>query len=86
MWENVKSFKALLMFAEHRYYGESLIDDSYEHLHHDQALADYAALLRSFKSNHSASESPVIVFGGSYGVSVLNSYCLIVFLCSIREC
>lgn len=33
----------------------------------EQALADYAELIYSFKSNNSAFDSPVIGFGGSYG-------------------
>ncbi|KAI4379340.1 hypothetical protein MLD38_005654 [Melastoma candidum] len=68
-------FKALLVFIEHRYYGESLPfgKDSYSttdtvgYLNSQQALADYALLIRSLKQNLSSESSPVVVFGGSYG-------------------
>ncbi|GMP63867.1 hypothetical protein CsSME_00025375 [Camellia sinensis var. sinensis] len=37
------------------------------YLNSRQALADFAVLIRSLKKNHSSEESPVVVFGGSYG-------------------
>lgn len=76
--ENAPQFKALLLFVEHRYYGESqpdLIGDplnpvvntsTYGYLTSEQALADYATLIKDLKKNLSAENSPVIVFGGSY--------------------
>lgn len=39
------------------------------YLNSQQALADYAVLIRSLKRNLSADASPVVVFGGSYGGS-----------------
>lgn len=36
-----------------------------------QALADYATLIIDLKKNLSAEESPVVVFGGSYGGSMI---------------
>ncbi|KAF5742068.1 lysosomal Pro-X carboxypeptidase isoform X1 [Tripterygium wilfordii] len=68
-------FHALLVFIEHRFYGESLPfgDDSYKSaetlgfLTSQQALADFAVLIRSLKQNLSTEASPVVVFGGSYG-------------------
>ncbi|XP_047328270.1 lysosomal Pro-X carboxypeptidase [Impatiens glandulifera] len=68
-------FKALLVFIEHRFYGDSLPfgKDSYKsantlgYLNSQQALADYAVLIRSLKKNLSSDSSPVVVFGGSYG-------------------
>ncbi|KAL8040791.1 hypothetical protein ABFX02_10G122200 [Erythranthe guttata] len=68
-------FRALLVFIEHRYYGESkpFGKDSYKsakklgYLNSQQALADFALLIRSLKHNLSSDSSPVVVFGGSYG-------------------
>ncbi|KAL3535063.1 hypothetical protein ACH5RR_003524 [Cinchona calisaya] len=68
-------FHALLVFIEHRFYGESLPFDKKDlksaktlgHLSSQQALADYAVLIRSLKQNLSSEASPVVVFGGSYG-------------------
>eukprot|EP00253_Pinus_taeda_P007456 PITA_07456 len=69
--EIAPQFKALLLFVEHRYYGESVPDiigdplnpvvntNTFGYLTSEQALAD-------FKKNLSAENSPVIVFGGSY--------------------
>lgn len=76
MWEWAKYFKALLVFAEHRYYGESLPygENSFKDLEHmaylssEQAMADYAALLTWLKNNlEGAKNSQVVAFGGSYG-------------------
>ncbi|XP_042405795.1 lysosomal Pro-X carboxypeptidase-like [Zingiber officinale] len=68
-------FNALLLFIEHRFYGDSMPfgKDSYKsaetlgYLTSTQALADYAVLIRSLKQNLSAEASPVVVYGGSYG-------------------
>ena len=62
-------------FAEHRYYGTSLpygnksFENQYlNYLTSEQALADYAYLIKYIKSSiPDASTSPVIAFGGSYG-------------------
>lgn len=35
----------------------------------EQALADFATLITDLKRNMSAEESPVVLFGGSYGGS-----------------
>jgi hypothetical protein len=72
MWENAKRFGAMLIFAEHRYYGESLPfgDETFAHMEwltSEQALADYATLLRTFKADRGLENAPVIGFGGSYG-------------------
>lgn len=66
------SFGIFVVFAEHRYYGESMpfgnkSFDTPEHsgyLTSEQALADYADLLQN-KLNPDG--RPVIAFGGSYG-------------------
>ncbi|KAH0454252.1 hypothetical protein IEQ34_016176 [Dendrobium chrysotoxum] len=75
--DNARRFKALLIFVEHRYYGESNPFGSKEAAYNNsstlqyfssaQALADYAELLRYLKKNLSAENSPVIAIGGSYG-------------------
>ncbi|KAF0686758.1 Aste57867_21463 [Aphanomyces stellatus] len=73
MWENAAEFGALLVFAEHRYFGKSFPKianatflDSLRFLSSEQALADYAVLVRHVKDTFNAEESPVIAFGGSY--------------------
>uniref|UniRef100_A0A0D6QT28 Lysosomal Pro-X carboxypeptidase n=1 Tax=Araucaria cunninghamii TaxID=56994 RepID=A0A0D6QT28_ARACU len=77
MFDIAPKFKALLVFIEHRYYGESMpfggIDVAYSNsstqgfLSSTQALADFAILITDLKKNLSAENSPVVVFGGSYG-------------------
>ncbi|XP_054803698.1 uncharacterized protein LOC129306913 isoform X2 [Prosopis cineraria] len=78
MFETAPHFKALLVFIEHRFYGKSMpfggsIEVAYSnsstlgYLSSTQALADYATLIVDLKKNLSASDSPVVVFGGSYG-------------------
>uniref|UniRef100_A0A5B6ZY97 Putative lysosomal Pro-X carboxypeptidase-like n=1 Tax=Davidia involucrata TaxID=16924 RepID=A0A5B6ZY97_DAVIN len=78
MFETAPHFNALLVFIEHRYYGKSIPfggdkDVAYMnastrgYLSSTQALADYATLIIDLKKNLSATDSPVVVFGGSYG-------------------
>jgi len=76
MWDIAPQFKAMLVFAEHRFYGVSLPygNKSYEdikylgYLSAEQALADFAELIYYIKkSTPGAENSSVIVFGGSYG-------------------
>ena len=72
MWEAAPDFGALLVFAEHRYYGESKpfkenLREHMEYLTADQAMADYAELMTDLKAELHAEDSAVIGFGGSYG-------------------
>ncbi|KAJ0973381.1 hypothetical protein J5N97_021340 [Dioscorea zingiberensis] len=77
MFDIAPRFNALLIFIEHRYYGDSIPFGDKEvaysnattlgYLSSTQALADYATLLIDLKKNLSAEQSPVLVFGGSYG-------------------
>ncbi|GAB1292333.1 Lysosomal Pro-X carboxypeptidase [Apodemus speciosus] len=76
MWDVAEELKAMLVFAEHRYYGESLPfgQDSFKDSKHlnfltsEQALADFAELIRHLKKTiPGAKGQPVIAIGGSYG-------------------
>ncbi|XP_078082763.1 uncharacterized protein LOC144502552 isoform X1 [Mustelus asterias] len=72
--------QAMVIFAEHRYYGKSLpfgkksYDKSnIEFLTIEQAVADYVILITQLKADHNANNCSVIVFGGSYG-GMLSAY------------
>ncbi|PON43733.1 Peptidase S [Parasponia andersonii] len=78
VFETAPHFKALIVFLEHRFYGKSIpfggnMEFAYSnsstlgYLSSTQALADYATLIIDLKKNLSAVDSPVVVFGGSYG-------------------
>lgn len=80
MWENAQNLHAMLVFAEHRFYGKSMpynIDPTkitpnatktLGYLSSEQALADYARLIYELKNTiYDAKYSPVIAIGGSYG-------------------
>ncbi|XP_055959057.1 dipeptidyl peptidase 2-like isoform X1 [Patella vulgata] len=80
MFDIAPQFRALVVFAEHRFYGKSLPfgDDSFKGnniglLTIEQALADYALLIHSIKQTYNAGKSAVITFGGSYG-GMLSAY------------
>jgi lysosomal Pro-X carboxypeptidase len=76
MWAAAEQLSAVLVFAEHRFYGESqpfasTITSSNnnelphrEHLSAAQALADLATLVQSVKLQP---EQRVVAYGGSYG-------------------
>ncbi|KAK2576844.1 hypothetical protein KPH14_005476 [Odynerus spinipes] len=75
MWEIAPEFGAIVIFAEHRYYGtsmpfgnKSLTDPAHSgYLTSQQAIADYVDLIEDLRSKEITKKSPVIVFGGSYG-------------------
>eukprot|EP01084_Bolivina_argentea_P160291 279155_1 len=76
MWENADSYDAIMVFAEHRYFGKSLPfgsneadikDENIIYLTVDQTLMDYASLIHYLKTEWHSWHSPVIGFGGSYG-------------------
>ncbi|XP_002523750.2 lysosomal Pro-X carboxypeptidase [Ricinus communis] len=70
-------FKALLLYIEHRYYGESMPfgseDQAFQnsstlgYLSSEQALADYAQVVTDVKKKLSAENCPAIAVGASYG-------------------
>ncbi|CAI5534358.1 unnamed protein product, partial [Closterium sp. Naga37s-1] len=70
-------FGALVVGPEHRYYGESMPFGSEKEsfsnastrafLTTEQAMADMALFLTALRANLSAHDSPIILFGGSYG-------------------
>ncbi|KAI3420511.1 uncharacterized protein J3R85_012726 [Psidium guajava] len=76
--DNAAQFRALLVYIEHRFYGESIphgwtLDkalsdpDTRGYFNSAQALADYAEVLVYLKQKLNAIHSPIIVIGGSYG-------------------
>lgn len=76
MWDSAVPCKAMVVFAEHRYYGETMPygNESYKKenlvkLTSEQALADFAIFLQWLKSNGTnvKPDTPIIAFGGSYG-------------------
>ncbi|XP_033173414.1 lysosomal Pro-X carboxypeptidase [Drosophila mauritiana] len=74
LWEQAERQRALVIFAEHRYYGKSLPFGSStfntslpEHLAYftvEQTLEDYAMLITFLRNER---QMPVVAFGGSYG-------------------
>ncbi|CAB4287096.1 unnamed protein product [Prunus armeniaca] len=81
LYETAPHFKSLVIFIEHRFYGKSIPYGGKKsvaysnattlgHLSSTQALADYASLIIDLKKNLSATDSPVVVFGGSLEESV----------------
>lgn len=72
MWTLAPKLNALMIFAEHRYEGESFpelvgMPDCMSHCTSAEALADFATLITTIKTELHAESSPVVAFGGSYG-------------------
>ena len=80
MWDIAPHYNAMLVFAEHRYYGESLPfgHNSYKNLTYlsylssEQALADFVVLIAKLKEQYS--NPPFIAFGGSYGGKLMRLF------------
>ena len=74
MWENAKAFGALLVFAEHRYYGLSqpfgdASQQILEYLTHEQALADYGECLPTSDARAACLHAPLLFsFSGATGL------------------
>lgn len=72
MWNLAKKHSALVVFAEHRYFGESIPDiegmpNCVSYLTSEEALADYAVVARKIRSEWGGENSAIVAFGGSYG-------------------
>jgi lysosomal Pro-X carboxypeptidase len=72
MWELAKIEKALIIFAEHRYFGDSVpnienLENCLSFLSSQEALADFAAVTNLIRRTWGAEKSAFIAFGGSYG-------------------
>ncbi|KDO34307.1 hypothetical protein SPRG_19121 [Saprolegnia parasitica CBS 223.65] len=67
MWEAAPAAQALLVFAEHRFFGASIpsSSSSLDHLSTAQALADYANVITALLARFG--HRPVVAFGGGYG-------------------
>jgi len=70
-----EKYGALVVFGEHRYFGESFpfdrsiaFNEGYNsYLTVEQTMMDYVELIKMIKINYKAEDKAVMVFGGSYG-------------------
>ena len=68
MFESAVHFHAIVVFAEHRYYGESVPDEDMSFLTVEQAMADFNTLNVHIRRKwNMPCGTPFIAFGGSYG-------------------
>ena len=72
MWTLGPKLKGLIVFAEHRYFGESVpklqgVRNCLAYCTSQQALADHAMLAIHIRATWKVPDAPVIAFGGSYG-------------------
>uniref|UniRef100_A0A7N0UNQ7 Lysosomal Pro-X carboxypeptidase n=1 Tax=Kalanchoe fedtschenkoi TaxID=63787 RepID=A0A7N0UNQ7_KALFE len=89
MEDNAEQFNALLVYIEHRYYGDSIPFGSREEAYRNsstlgyfnsaQAIADYADILIHVKRKLHAQASPIIAVGGSYGGTLASSAPILYF-------
>ena len=83
IWDLAPKLNALIVFAEHRYFGESIPkiqgkENCISYLSSAEALADYAALCNRMRREWGAENSAIIAFGGSYG-GMLSSWLRILY-------
>ncbi|XP_032597694.1 putative serine protease K12H4.7 [Drosophila grimshawi] len=77
MYDMAKEHNGLLVYTEHRYYGEShplpdLSNENIQYLHVTQALADLAHFITTQKTTYEGlSDSKVIIVGGSYSATMV---------------
>lgn len=70
-----QQFGALVVFAEHRYFGQSfpfLREDAFKYPNNkyltvDNTMMDYVEVVKAVKAKWAAEDKAVIAFGGSYG-------------------
>eukprot|EP01084_Bolivina_argentea_P242402 406660_1 len=82
MFDIASEFGALILFCEHRYYGEThpfgndFSPSAMRYLTMENAIADYAQFITTIKQDYKLPNAKVIVFGGSYG-GILAALCRI---------
>ena len=70
-----KEYGALVVFAEHRYFGasfpfaktEAFNEGNNSYLTVENTMMDYVELIKTIKTKYGAEDKAVITFGGSYG-------------------
>lgn len=72
VWDLAAEVGALIVFAEHRYFGESIpaiegMPNCLSYLSSQEALADYASIINVMRREWGCASSAFIAFGGSYG-------------------